>query len=522
MWARKLRAGLVAAAVALLIASSVAPGRWMVFAARSIEGSSTLGVLVLIGASVVVLGACLVRIRYGPPSSTEGLLLVASLPVLVLAVALIAVRAGVGFGAAPSFVLDHHAAAEVAGVWHRAGAVAAVGTVVALLAGAALLLDWKPRRGAPWRVAFAVAAVGSWAVLLLPADGGDMLDVVRHPIRLAEHWARSGRLSGIRTTFRPPVWAAVVAAALLVLGRARDRRRMVVATSMCAAAVVTAAYPEALLNELAGFFCFTRPPGPASLVASASASHRATMLVGAVASAPVLALGAWLTPPNRAAPRPSSRGVMALVLFEVILAPCVLFTAWDDRAHLAQTADPDEVSREARAALPSVAVPSGLMHWGGDYAWPALAVDSAGVRAAPGEVSWEELATAAGRARLRALVPTLRGRRPNGARVHADRDLPVGRLRELARAARLDGFSVVVDGQSEAYWPGLSIAARETRRVTVWVCPDGDECRGDWLIVRARQDERPASDRDLGEWLGAALARAAGRDEALLVLREGP
>jgi len=477
--------------------------------------------IVLIGSAVVLFAALAIRLRRGPPTSVAGLFVVASLPLFVASIAIVVVRAQLGLGAAPDFVLEPAAAYDAVGVWRSAAHAASACMVLAFLVGATFVLDWEPRPGAVWRVGLAVALVMGFAVLLLPFDEGLALEIVRLPVRYADLWLRSGRRAGVRASVWPITWVAIVAIVLLGLGRARDRRRMGLATLMAALAVVTAAYSEALIAEHPGFFCFTRPPGPASLVASAQASHWVTMLVGLASSVPVLALGTALTMSGSSGSRRSVG--MALVLGQAAVAPGVLFTVWDDAAHLRATADPAAVSAQAGVTLPSATVPESLMGWGHD--WPTVVVDSLGVRTRAGEVRWDELDFVAGRERLRSLVPTPQRVGPNGVVVYGDAALPMRRLRALARVAELDGLAVVVDAPSEVRWPTLSIAARETRRVTVWICLCESRCEARaprWLRPDIHRDERPTPETLLGDWLDAALARAAGGEPALLVLRDPP
>ncbi len=477
--------------------------------------------------------AAAARWRLGAPRSAAGLVLAASLPVLVLAIAWTGYRVEVGFAGVPEPWPNSLAPFRAEASWTR---VASIAVSVAALTSAALVLS---------RYRATRLAVGGLIALALAGAGlaqGEALWPLRTFLELLQQLATLPFLlmpRGARTSCHASALVALLALGLFASSRERDPRRLAVALACCLAAIGAAAYPEALGNESPGFFCFTEPPGPASWRATVLASRWATLLAGLAMAVPVLIVG--LARLRRWRSQLRDRAVVALAAAQALLPLVVMglgFAAVRDE-HLAWS-DPGHVSERVEITLPAIEADRTWLRWGGDDGWPAVVADARGVRSARGERRWSELETRAGAAWAR---NAFRGgeerfgwREPRGLRVYADAAVPMGELVRLARAARLDGLSFVVDAPTRPFYEHLLTPDREAIRLVVWAgTPDARSSLLDgadfgvserqgwdeptWLAPGRILVDRPADGQPLGDWIESMRRAASERDANLLMLQ---
>ena len=508
----------------------VVPLQWQ---AREL-GEGYAAVVVGVATLVVVAAALAARARWGPPESPESLVLVASMPVIVLGVALVGLRLEVGFEL-PDLILEREASMQMAIAWRRWGSATSLGLAASLLAASAVHLEARSRSQGARRIA-ALALLGAVFVYTaaIPAGWADR-GGLQLPAALVEYLLES--TLGRRVAASSAVGVFAVAMAIALVGRATSRRRALLASVSAAAAVWVVVLPEALRAEFPGFFCFGPRPGPASFTAMVLGAYESSLLAAAIMAAPILLLGGL-----RARRLDRVRGDVAVVgiVATMTIAPalCVLLL-WEPAYHrLSSTSDPAVVHQEVEVLLPRRSGRPAWLQWMGGHDWPIAVIDRQGLRVEASRMSWGELRRPGGPGRLQELLPReerpawQQDEAPHGARLYADHEVPVERIVELTRGARLDGFVLFVDAPTQPFRESLDVPEREVERLTVWLSEPGQAGDGRArLTLEGRQPrwlgpfdvlvDRPRPGLTLGGWLDEMHRAAKAADVDLVLLDPG-
>ena len=153
-------------------------------------------------------------------------------------------------------------------------------------------------------------------------------------------------------------------------------------------------------------------------------------------------------------------------------------------------------------------------------------------------MSWGELRRPGGPGRLQELLPReerpawQQDEAPHGVRLYAHHEVPVERIVELTRGARLDGFVLFVDAPTQPFRESLDVPEREVERLTVWLSEPGRAGDGRArLTLEGRQPrwlgpfdvlvDRPRPGLTLGAWLDEMHRAAKAADVDLVLLDPG-